>query len=90
MTVCELRERNRQSLYSIPRKKIHSGYKKPESPNKAILDCLAHLDIPRSQAYFWTPNWISAEKDADEDIKENRVQVSKTADEIIKYLNSQD
>jgi hypothetical protein len=88
MTVCELRERSRQSLYSIPRKKIHFGYKKRESSNNAILECLAQANIPLSQAYFWTPNWVSAEKEADEDIKHNRVQISKTADEIIKYLNS--
>jgi hypothetical protein len=88
MTICELRERNRQSLYSIPRKKVHLGYKQRESPNRAILECLTQADIALSQAYFWTPNWISAEKEADEDIKENRVQIFRTADKIIKYLNS--
>lgn len=88
MTVCSLRYRKRQSLYSPSRKKIYIGYIKRELQNKAILDYLARLNISRSQAYFWTPDWISAEKDADQDIKENRVHVSKTSEEIIKYLNS--
>ena len=88
MTQCALRERER--FYSTSVKKTYYGYKKTNMVNKAVLDYLTSLDIPKSQAYFWTRDWISAEKSADEDIKNNRLHVSKTAEEIIEYLNSPD
>ena len=90
MTQCALRERERRHFYSTSVKKTHYGYKGRQVVSKVISDYLQSLNIPKSQAYFWTPDWISAEKSADEDIRNNRLHVSKTAEEIIEYLNSPD
>lgn len=88
MTQCAVRERGRSYLTSL--KKPYYGYKKRQVVNNAALNYLKSWNIAQSQAYFWTPDWISAEKSADEDIKHNRLHVSKTAEEIIEYLKSPD
>lgn len=89
MTSCGVRERGK--VYSASLKRTHRlEYGKRTAGSDAVLEYLKSLDIPRSQAYFWTPDWISSEKSADADITAGRVHVSNTADEIIQYLNSPD
>ena len=43
-------------------------------------------DVPRSQAYYWTPEWQEAEAEADADIKAGRVKSFDSVDEAIAYL----
>lgn len=44
--------------------------------------------IDKSQAYFWTPEWQAAEREAQEDIEEGRIEEFQTADELLKDLHS--
>jgi AbrB family looped-hinge helix DNA binding protein len=43
--------------------------------------------VDKSQAYFWTPKWQEAEREASEDIKAGRVKTFDSADELIKDLD---
>jgi antitoxin MazE len=42
--------------------------------------------IDKSQSYFWTKQWREEERKADEDIKNGRVKVFDTAQELFKDL----
>lgn len=46
--------------------------------------------IDASQAYFWTPEWQAAEREAEEDIKAGRVKTFKSGAEAVEYLKSLD
>jgi AbrB family looped-hinge helix DNA binding protein len=43
--------------------------------------------VDKSQAYFWTEKWQSAENEADDDIKTGRVKVFGSAEELIDDLD---
>jgi hypothetical protein len=42
--------------------------------------------VDASQAYFWTEEWQTGERKADEDIKAGRVKRFKSAADAVKYL----
>ena len=42
--------------------------------------------IDKSQAYFWTDDWQEAEKDAERDLAEGRVESYETVDDLIAGL----
>jgi antitoxin MazE len=46
------------------------------------------LVIDRSQAWFWSKDWQTMEKEADEDIKRGRVQKAKNVKDLIKKLGT--
>ena len=43
--------------------------------------------IDKSQAYFWTPAWQAAEREADEDIAAGRVHQFEDVDDAIAHLH---
>jgi bifunctional DNA-binding transcriptional regulator/antitoxin component of YhaV-PrlF toxin-antitoxin module len=43
--------------------------------------------VDKNQAYFWTPKWQEAEREASEDIKAGRVKIFDSAEELIKDLD---
>ncbi len=43
-----------------------------ESRDEAIM-LTPLVRVPKSQAYYWTPEWQAAERKADDDIKHGRV-----------------
>ncbi len=46
------------------------------------------LVIDRSQSWFWSKKWQEMEKEADNDIKQGRVQKAKNVKELIQKLGS--
>lgn len=52
--------------------------------DKAVLVPKKLIDM--SQAYFWTPKWQEGERLADEDIKDGRVKIFDSAEELMKDL----
>ncbi|MFV2045104.1 MAG: AbrB/MazE/SpoVT family DNA-binding domain-containing protein [Anaerolineales bacterium] len=42
--------------------------------------------IDKSQAYFWTEDWQEAEREAERDLAEGRVEAYETVDELIAAL----
>jgi len=43
--------------------------------------------VDKSQAYFWTPEWQKAEKEADEDIRKGNISGPfTTPDELLRHL----
>jgi AbrB family looped-hinge helix DNA binding protein len=52
---------------------------------KAVLSPKRLID--KSQAYFWTKKWQDGEKAASEDIKNKRVKVVDTVEELMKELD---
>jgi antitoxin MazE len=46
------------------------------------------LVIDRSQSWFWSKKWQELEKEADEDIKQGRVQKAKSVKELMEKLDS--
>lgn len=44
--------------------------------------------IDKSQAYFWTPEWQAAERQAQADIYEGRVKEIATVDDLLAALHS--
>jgi antitoxin MazE len=45
------------------------------------------LVIDRSQSWFWSKKWQQMEKEADEDVKQGKVQKAKTLTELIRKLD---
>lgn len=54
--------------------------------NDLLLQMNSKLEIQESQAYFWTDAWIDAERQADEDIKNNNIRTFNNLDQIIEFL----
>lgn len=46
------------------------------------------ISIPRSQAWFWTESWQKAEREAEEDVKNDRLGTIRTEKELETYLNT--
>lgn len=44
------------------------------------------ISIPRSQAWFWTEAWQQAEREAEEDIQNNRMGTIRNTEELEDYL----
>ncbi len=44
--------------------------------------------IDKSQAYFWTPEWQAAEREASADIAEGRVQEFDNVDDLVANLRA--
>lgn len=45
------------------------------------------LVINRSQSWFWSKKWQEMEKEADEDIKDDRVYKARNVEELIEKLD---
>jgi antitoxin PrlF len=43
--------------------------------------------VDKSQAYFWSPSWQTAEREASEDIAAGRVREAKNVDDLIASLD---
>ena len=43
--------------------------------------------VDKSQAYFWSPSWQAAEREASEDIAAGRVTVAEDADDLLARLD---
>jgi len=43
--------------------------------------------VDKSQAYFWSPSWQTAEREASEDIAARRVHEAKNVDDLIASLD---
>ncbi len=54
--------------------------------NRVVIE--PQMIIPKSQAYFFTPEWQKGEKEAERDIREGRVIKAKNVKELIKKLRS--
>ena len=54
--------------------------------NKVVIE--PQVMIPKSQAYFYTPEWQKDEKRADRDIREGRTIDAKNVKELIKKIRS--
>ena len=46
-------------------------------------------DIFKGQSWYWTPEWQTAEKEADEDIATGRIHRFKNVNNAIKFLHKQ-
>jgi hypothetical protein len=44
--------------------------------------------VDKDQAYFWSPQWQEAEREADEDIKAGRVKTFSSVEELIEDLDT--
>lgn len=51
------------------------------------FEVTAQITVDRSQAWFWTPKWQAAEREADEDLKAGRSKTM-TAEEFKKEISS--
>jgi len=51
------------------------------------FEVIPQFSIDRSQAWFWTPEWQAGEREADEDLKADRVRVM-AAEEFKKEIGS--
>ena len=45
--------------------------------------------VDKSQAYFWTEEWQTAEREADEDIHAGRVRVFESVEELLADLEAE-
>lgn len=88
--ITQLRRRSQVTLPSDVVKKM----KLQEGDN---LDILVEDDkiiikpvmvIDRSQSWFWSKEWQTSEKEAEEDIEKGRVQKAKDVKDLIGKLNS--
>jgi len=43
--------------------------------------------VDKNQAYFWTKSWQEGEREADEDIKVDRVKMFNSVDELIEDMD---
>ena len=43
--------------------------------------------VDKSQAYFWSPSWQAAEREASQDIAAGRVHAAKNVDDLIAKLD---
>jgi AbrB family looped-hinge helix DNA binding protein len=46
-----------------------------------------YVSIPTDQAWFFTPEWLAGEREADEDIAAGRGTVHESAEEMFTYLD---
>jgi antitoxin PrlF len=46
------------------------------------------ISIPTDQAWFFTPEWLAGEREADEQIASGRGQVFQSADEMFAHLDA--
>jgi len=53
--------------------------------NKIVIE--PQIMVPKSQAYFYTPEWQKDETDAGEDIKHNRTTKTKNVKELFKKFD---
>jgi AbrB family looped-hinge helix DNA binding protein len=44
--------------------------------------------VDKDQAYFWSPQWQAAEREAEEDIKAGRVKTFSSVEELMEDLDS--
>jgi AbrB family looped-hinge helix DNA binding protein len=47
-----------------------------------------YVSIPTDQAWFFTPQWLAGEREADEDIEAGRGTVHETAEEMFAHLDT--
>jgi hypothetical protein len=46
------------------------------------------VSIPTDQAWFFTPQWLAGEREADEDIAASRGTVHESADDMFAHLDA--
>jgi len=47
-----------------------------------------YVSIPADQAWFFTPQWLAGEREADEDIAASRGSVHESADDMFAHLDA--
>jgi hypothetical protein len=65
------------SPYTLPKLRTYKGI-----VNKYVID-----NVELDQSYYWTPQWQKGEIEADNDIKENKLNVFNSSSEAIDYLH---
>jgi len=46
------------------------------------------ISVPTDQAWFFTPDWLAGEREADEQIASGRGRVLQSADEMFAHLDA--
>lgn len=52
--------------------------------NRVIL--IPEIEVPREQAWFWTPEWQRKEREADQDLTQSRHRDFHSVDEALAWL----
>lgn len=88
--ITQLRRRSQVTLPSdvVKKMKLHEGDNLDivVEDDKIIIKPV--LVIDRSQSWFWSKEWQTAEKEAEEDIEKGRVQKAGDVKELMDKLNS--
>ena len=58
--------------------------------NTARLIPIKTIKVPRDQAWFWTPEWQTKEREADQDISAGRYREFDKIDDLLKDLHGED
>lgn len=83
--VIRVTNEQRQRIEKVARER---GYKAPDDYLLALFEIDAERDA--DQAYFWTQQWQTAEREADHDIAAGRVKTFDTMDDLMMDLMSDD
>ena len=58
--------------------------------NTARLIPIKTIKVPRDQAWFWTPEWQTKEREADQDISAGRYREFDKIENLLKDLHGED
>ena len=58
--------------------------------NTARLIPIKTIKVPRDQAWFWTPEWQTKEREADQDISAGRYREFDKIEDLLKDLHGED
>jgi len=58
--------------------------------NTVRLIPIKTIKVPRDQAWFWTPEWQAAEKEADQDLAAGRYHEFDKLEDLLKDLHRKD
>lgn len=58
--------------------------------NTARLIPIKTIKVPRDQAWFWTPEWQTKEREADQDISAGRYREFNKIEDLLKDLHGED
>lgn len=92
LMITQLRSR---SQITIPKNIIETlGLKEGDNLNIEIENGKIILKpvvmVPKNQAWFWTDEWQTAEKEVDEDVKSGKIKIADDIDELMKDLRDED
>lgn len=84
-----------RSQITIPKNIIDTlGLKEGDNLNIEIVDGKIIVKpvvmVPKNQAWFWTDEWQSAEKEVDKDIKSGKIKTASNIDDLMKDLRDED